>query len=114
MLTDDARVAELNKEYRGVDGPTDVLSFAMTEGDDFARGEDEPAMLGDVVISVETAQRQADEQGHSLSDEVDFLLIHGLLHLLGYDHADPEQERIMFAKQEEVLGRLTRSGLASA
>lgn len=104
LLTDDARIAELNKEYRQIDGPTDVLSFSMTEGEDFGGADDEPNLLGDVVISVDTAGRQARERGVELDDEMDVLLAHGLLHLLGYDHSEPEQERIMFARQEEVLG----------
>jgi probable rRNA maturation factor len=105
LLTNDERIAELNRQYRETDGPTDVLSFSMTEGEVFNRADDEPALLGDVVISVETAGRQAAEQGRTLDEEIDLLLAHGLLHLLGYDHEQAEQERIMFAKQEEVLGQ---------
>ena len=104
LLTDDARIAELNKEYRKIDGPTDVLSFSQLEGEDEALPGVEERLLGDVVISVETARRQADGQGHSLEREIDVLLVHGILHLLGYDHAEPEDERVMFARQNEILG----------
>lgn len=103
LLTDDAQIAELNNQYRDVDGPTDVLSFSQTEGEDEPIQGIEDGLLGDVVISVETAQRQADEQAKSLESEIDMLLVHGLLHLLGYDHALPEDERMMFAKQNEFL-----------
>jgi len=103
LLTDDAQMAELNKQYRDVDGPTDVLSFSQTEGDDEPIPGMEDNLLGDVVISVETAQRQAAENAKSLESEIDMLLVHGLLHLLGYDHAEPEEERVMFARQDEFL-----------
>ncbi|MCL5102593.1 MAG: rRNA maturation RNase YbeY [Armatimonadetes bacterium] len=104
LLADDARIVELNKEYRDIDGPTDVLSFSQLEGEDEAIPGVEEDLLGDVVISVETARRQAENQGHSLDREIDILLVHGILHLLGYDHAEPEDERVMFARQEEILG----------
>jgi probable rRNA maturation factor len=96
VLTDDERITELNRTYRGVDGPTDVLAFSLHEGA-------EENLLGDVVVSVETARRQADEHGQSLDDEVEMLLVHGLLHLLGYDHAQPEEGRRMFARQDQFL-----------
>lgn len=101
LLTDDEGIRELNAEYRGVDAPTDVLAFSQYEGEDeFVAGEN---LLGDVVISVETAARQAAEQGRELDAEVDMLLAHGLLHLLGYDHAEPEEADKMFARQAELL-----------
>jgi len=103
LLTDDAYIAQLNSQYRHVEGPTDVLSFSQTEGDDEPMPGMEDNLLGDVVISVETAQRQAAEQANSLESEMDMLLVHGLLHLLGYDHAEPDEERMMFAKQDEFL-----------
>lgn len=103
LLTDDAHIAQLNSQYRHVEGPTDVLSFSQTEGDDEPIPGMEDNLLGDVVISVETAQRQAAEQAKSLESEMDMLLVHGLLHLLGYDHAEPDEERVMFAKQDEFL-----------
>ncbi|MHB9037236.1 MAG: rRNA maturation RNase YbeY [Armatimonadota bacterium] len=103
LLTDDKQITELNREYREIDAPTDVLSFSQLEGDDEFAGEDNDGLLGDVVISVETAQRQAEAQGNSLDEEIDMLLVHGILHLLGYDHAEPEEEKAMFARQAEIL-----------
>lgn len=102
LLTDDAQITELNRQYRDIDAPTDVLSFSQTEGDDPGPATEGPVLLGDVVISIETATKQAAGSGHTPEDEIDVLLAHGLLHLLGYDHSEPDQERIMFAKQEEV------------
>ena len=85
-----------------MEGPTDVLSFAQREGDEVGGGIGEN-LLGDVVISLDTAQRQADEQELSVEKEVDMLLVHGLLHLLGYDHAEPAEGQEMFARQETIL-----------
>jgi len=102
LLTDDEHIKELNRDYRGIDEPTDVLAFAQMEGEPIGC-EMNDGLLGDVVISVETAQRQAEEHGHSLDEEIDVLLAHGLLHLLGYDHENSEDAKVMFAKQEEIL-----------
>lgn len=85
VLVDDPRIRVLNREYRGKDQATDVLAFSQLEGEDFARGEGEKPALGDVVISVETAARQAGERGLSLAEELDLLVAHGVLHLLGYN-----------------------------
>ena len=82
LLVNDVRIRELNRRYRGVDSPTDVLAFAMGEGE-FA--ELHPEILGDVIISVETAEKQAECGGHSLIDELCLLAVHGTLHLLGFD-----------------------------
>jgi len=82
---DDAQIRELNRTYRGIDSPTDVLSFSQREGNPV--GSDQT--LGDIVVSLETAQKQAEKLGHSLDDEMDELLFHGFLHLLGYDHEVP-------------------------
>ena len=101
LLTDDEGISVLNGEYRGVTGPTDVLSFSQHEGDDAFAGEEN--LLGDVVVSVETAKRQAKEQGRGLDAEIDMLVVHGLLHLLGYDHAELEEAERMFARQAELL-----------
>lgn len=103
-LVDDAAIADLNRRYRGVDRPTDVLSFALNEG-----AADPPparALLGDVVISLERAAAQAAEHGHPLERELCFLAVHGTLHLMGYDHQTPRQERPMRALEEEVLAAL--------
>lgn len=103
LLTDDESIRILNRDYRRIDSATDVLSFSQTEGDEGPAGEPDDGLLGDVVISVETARRQAREQGRSLDEELDTLLAHGLLHLLGYDHEKPEDEERMFARQDELL-----------
>ncbi len=101
LLTDDEGIRALNVEYRGVDGPTDVLSFSQHEGEDEFASEEN--LLGDLVISVETAKRQAKEQGRAIEAEVHMLVVHGLLHLLGYDHAEPDEAERMFARQNELL-----------
>ncbi|MEN6612507.1 MAG: rRNA maturation RNase YbeY [Armatimonadota bacterium] len=103
LLTDDKQIAGLNKQYRDVEGPTDVLSFSQIEGDDDFTQEVDDGVLGDVVISVERALAQSQAQGNTLDEEIDMLLVHGILHLLGYDHAKPEEEKAMFARQNEIL-----------
>lgn len=109
LLVDDAAIRELNSLYRGIDAPTDVLSFAMNEdteeGEDFVIMEDDN-ILGDVVISLERAKNQAEEFGHSLEREVGFLAVHGVLHLLGYDHSGEEDTREMRAQEEKILVRV--------
>lgn len=106
LFTDDDEIHSLNKTYRGIDRPTDVLSFSQTEGD---FGDIEPDMLGDVVISIDTAGRQAREKGHSIERELDILLIHGILHLAGYDHENDEKEaEKMEAMEEEILAMIDR------
>jgi probable rRNA maturation factor len=92
LLCDDATIHDLNREHRHKDRPTDVLAFAMREGPTLGRDH---ALLGDVVISLPTAMRQARAHRHSLWDEVTMLLAHGLLHLIGYDHRDDREERAM-------------------
>jgi probable rRNA maturation factor len=99
-LVDDATIRELNGAWRGYDRPTDVLAFALREGRELARLETEA--LGDVVISVPTAARQAKKQRRPLLGEVTMLLAHGLLHLLGYDHVTRAEEREMKAKTSEL------------
>jgi probable rRNA maturation factor len=110
-LVDDETIQELNRTYRQKDQPTDVLSFAMREstGDEpdifYETEEDAESdnMLGDIIISVPTAMRQAGEYGHSLQREMAFLAVHGFLHLLGYDHMTEEEEKEMFSRQETIL-----------
>jgi probable rRNA maturation factor len=104
-LTNDQEIQQLNHQYRQKDQPTDVLAFAALEGDYPLLAEEmaeEPLYLGDVVISVDTAQRQAIDREHSLELELAWLAAHGLLHLLGWDHPDDESLGIML-KQQEVL-----------
>jgi probable rRNA maturation factor len=105
VISDDATVRELNRRYLGVDEPTDVLSFGLGEVDDapFALPPGEAAPLGEVIISYPTAVWQAEEQGHSVEAEVAHLLVHGVLHLLGYDHLEAEDERVMRRREEEIL-----------
>ncbi len=104
-LADDSYLQELNREYRGIDGPTDVLSFALreTEPDEPAYDECGPDLLGDVIISMEKAVAQAEEYRHSLRRELAYLAVHGLLHLLGHDHGQAEDARRMRAAEEEIL-----------
>lgn len=102
VFVDEDYIHHLNLKYRGVDSPTDVLSFAMLEGEPIA-GEDE-IILGDVVISAQAAQRQAADYGHSFRREVAYLTVHGVLHLIGFDHGEEDEQKIMRAKEEEVLG----------
>ncbi len=104
VLTSDAAVRDLNRTYRAVDAATDVLSFSQTEGEEFAVPGGETPHLGDVIISIETAQRQADEHSLALQDEVGHLLVHGVLHLLGYDHEDAADEVLMRAHEDAILG----------
>lgn len=128
-IVDDEEIRRLNREYRGVDRPTDVLSFSLLEGEDGSPGpippealppetaiagpvpptwaeDGEPALLGDVIISLERARAQAEEYGHGLARELCFLAVHGTLHLLGHDHGTPEGEAAMMAETEAVLGEL--------
>lgn len=104
MLSDDAAVHELNRRYRNTDAPTDVLSFAQSEGDVFAQPEAGARMLGDIIVSVDTARRQAAEYAVTLQDEVAHLLVHGILHLLGYDHEEADDAQIMRAHEDAILG----------
>lgn len=105
-LTDDEGIRTLNRDYRRLDQPTDVLSFPLLEeaGDEpSVVGDEQDYLLGDIVISLERAVIQAGEYGHSLEREVGFLFIHGLLHLLGYDHDTPEGESDMREREEATL-----------
>ncbi|HHX53797.1 MAG TPA: rRNA maturation RNase YbeY [Clostridiales bacterium] len=99
-VVDDDRIKELNSAHRGIDSPTDVLSFPLNDGDDI--GEE----LGDIVISIERADYQAKEYGHSLDRELAFLTVHSTLHLLGYDHMTEEEEKDMFGRQEKILNSM--------
>lgn len=110
-IVDDEEIHQLNKEYRDVDRPTDVLSFALDEdgGEPELLGAPEEHLLGDIIISAETAARQAEEFGHGLNREIVYLAVHGLLHLLGYDHMEPEDKVVMRAKEEEALRKIRLS-----
>lgn len=100
------QIQSINKEYRGKDYATDVISFAleeMGEGELEIIGEGIPRFLGDIIISVKKAEEQAMEYGHSFERELGFLAVHGLLHLLGYDHETEEEEKVMFDRQRDIL-----------
>lgn len=116
-FVDNEQIQKLNREYRGIDGPTDVLSFALNESVEeemdivyaIEHENELDAMndlLGDIIISTERAQEQAEEYGHSLEREFGFLFVHGFLHLLGYDHQDERSERMMMDKQEAILAKV--------
>ncbi len=100
VLCSDRVIHELNRDSRKIDRPTDVLAFAMREGEGGALHEE---VLGDVIISLETARKQASEQGRTIAFEVTFLLAHGLLHLLGYDHRTRDEERRMMAMTDVLI-----------
>jgi probable rRNA maturation factor len=102
LLSDDAQVRELNRQYLGIDAPTDVLSFPAGEADP----DTGVTYLGDVIISVPQAVAQARAAGHGLEAEVQLLVVHGVLHLLGHDHAQPEGRGRMWAAQADVLSQL--------
>ncbi|WP_026411916.1 rRNA maturation RNase YbeY [Actinomadura oligospora] len=111
LLVDEEAMTELHVKWMDEPGPTDVLSFPMDElrpgsldggaGDD---GELDPGLLGDVVLCPTVAERQAKQAGHSTEAELELLTTHGILHLLGYDHAEPEEHKEMFGLQDELLG----------
>jgi len=113
VLADDEYIRQLNCQYRGKDMPTDVLSFAMNEqGADDSEPDitdapnDLEILLGDIIISLETTARQAEEFGHSLDRELAYLTIHGMLHLLGYDHEEQQDKLAMRKEEEHVLSLL--------
>lgn len=109
VITDDEEVAALNLRYRGVEGPTDVLAFsALEEAPGFVSAPGAEVYLGDVVIALPQTRRQAAEFSRSLQDELRLLAVHGTLHLLGYDHAEPHEEAVMWAKQEAILAQFAR------
>ena len=109
-FVDDERIHELNREYRNVDRSTDVLSFPLGENGVYDKNPENGAcLLGDIVISVETAVRQAETYGHSLQREIGFLTVHSMLHLLGYDHVNGGIEEVRMREKEERV--LTELGL---
>ena len=102
IIVDNSYIHELNKNYRGIDRETDVITFALEDEDSLVLPTDE-RVLGDIYISIDKARSQAEEYGHSLLREMSFLFVHGLLHLLGYDHMTEEDEKVMFSLQEKIL-----------
>lgn len=113
-IVDDAEIHELNREYRGMDKPTDVLSFALDEDSEDSDepelfGAPEEHLYGDIIISAETALRQAEEYGHGLERELTYLAVHGMFHLLGYDHMTEAEKAVMRTKEEEALRAINLS-----
>jgi probable rRNA maturation factor len=110
LIVDDAKIRNINRDYLGRDKATNVISFAMQEGEGAGV---QPGLLGDVVISADTAARDAAEAGVAFESELYFLLLHGILHLLGYDHerGTEEEARNMEAREREVFALLTGEGL---
>ena len=103
LFTDDEFIRSLNNKYRGINKPTDVLSFSLWEGSVKTPEIESDKLLGDIIISVEIAQRQADNLNHSIEKELTVLLIHGLLHLTGYAHEEDKDYKIMRGKESEIL-----------
>jgi probable rRNA maturation factor len=111
LVTDDETISRLNLQYRGEDRETDVLAFAMDDDlDGFVTPPSLPAHLGEIVVSYPRARAQAMEYGHGVEEELDRLLIHGLLHLLGYDDSNDEQREKMWARQESLLRSVRADG----
>jgi probable rRNA maturation factor len=117
VITDDEGIQGLNRDFLGKDAPTDVLSFSTQEearpggacpgrNQQFVAAPEARGYLGDVIVSYPRAVAQAEEQGHPVEQELDLLIVHGMLHLLGYDHADEAERAIMWARQKEILGRI--------
>jgi probable rRNA maturation factor len=114
VIAGQERIRELNKEYRGIDSPTDVLSFSMSEHKDeeqtaFVGPPDGLVHLGEVIISYPQALIQAQERGHSIKKEMAILIIHGVLHILGFDHEKPQLEPAMTARERAILADLESS-----
>lgn len=105
-IVDNKTIHKINREYRNVDRPTDVISFAFLDEESEKDLKGGPISLGQIIISFEKAEEQAKEYGHSLKREMVFLFVHGMLHLLGYDHMVKEDEEIMFNLQDKILGGL--------
>jgi probable rRNA maturation factor len=109
VFTDSETVQKLNRDYRGVDEPTDVIAFQMLPQKEtdlsFVLPPDGITRLGEIIISYPQAVEQAKEQGHSVDKELALLIIHGVLHLLGYDHEQPEEEKRMRGREQELLGK---------
>lgn len=105
-LTDNLHIQAINRRYRGIDRPTDVISFALNESEEPEIQDAEVNILGDIIISLERAAEQAAEYGHSYRREVAFLTVHGLLHLLGYDHMEDEERQEMEEEQRVIMEAL--------
>ena len=108
-IVNNDEIQEINKQYRNIDAPTDVLSFPLLtfeEGEQADVNENDEIMLGDIIISIEKAISQAEDYGHGLKRELAFLTAHSMLHLMGYDHMEDDEREEMFEKQEAILNNL--------
>jgi probable rRNA maturation factor len=103
IFVSNEEIQQINRDYRGIDRVTDVISFALLDND--LSNYNAERELGDIFICVDRAKEQASEYGHSIEREIGFLSVHGYLHLCGYDHMNPEDEKVMFAKQDEILNK---------
>ena len=107
ILTNPENIRKTNKEYRNIDKETDVLSFPMFEKEEIPKITGEyPEALGDIMISIERVKEQAEEYGHSFERELSYMVVHGFYHLMGYDHMEEEDKKVMRAKEENVLNLL--------
>ncbi len=102
VITDDSQIQALNRDFAGDDHATDVLAFSLTEGEEFAR-PDEIERIGEIVISMETAVRQAEDAQTGTDQEIAHLVVHGVLHLLGYDHVEADEETTMRGREQKIL-----------
>lgn len=107
ILVDAKEIHQINKDYRNIDRPTDVISFALKDSDDDFFIDEVDLELGDIFINIEAVVNQAREYGHSECREISFLCTHGILHLLGYDHMSEEDEKVMFGLQDVILDGFT-------
>ena len=108
-IVNNEEIQEINKQFREIDAPTDVLSFPLLtfeEGEQADVNENNEIMLGDIIISIDKAKAQAEEYGHGLRRELAFLTAHSMLHLMGYDHMEEEEQKEMFKKQDDILNNL--------
>lgn len=104
LLTDDLRIQQLNRDFRGINQPTDVLSFPA--GEPLAGDQEEAPYLGDIAIALPYARKQAEARGHTLAAELQLLAVHGVLHLIGYDHLVPDDKATMWSLQQQILAQL--------
>jgi probable rRNA maturation factor len=114
VITDDDSIRTLNRDFRGADEPTDVLAFGEEKAGPFVMAPGEPAYLGDVIVSLERAEAQAAERSLATRTELQLLLVHGILHLLGYDHTEESEQQEMWARQDAILKTLSEKSEGKA
>lgn len=108
IFVNNEQIHEINREYRHIDRPTDVISFALLDAEDAYETNGEECELGDIFMNIDAVHQQAKEYGHSFERELGFLFTHGMLHLLGYDHMNEEEEKEMFALQDEIVDEIVK------